>query len=93
MHSRIHKNNTKRVIRALEVCLSGKKMKDFSNDLKYNEKYNPIIIVLNRDRERLYERINKRVDIMMENGLIDEVKNLLKYGIYKRYDIYAGYRI
>ena len=53
--NRIHKNNTKRVIRAIEVALSGKKMNDFSNDLKYNEKYEPIIIVLNRDREHLYE--------------------------------------
>jgi len=80
---RIHKNNTKRVIRALEVCLSGEKMNDFSNDLKFNEKYNPIIIVLNREREHLYQRINKRVDIMMDNGLIDEVKNLLKMGYTK----------
>lgn len=78
--SRIHKNNTKRVIRALEVCLDGKKMKDFSNDLKYNEKYLPIIIVLNRDREILYNRINKRVDIMMNNGLLEEVKRLLNMG-------------
>ena len=80
---RIHKNNTKRVIRALEVCLSGEKMNYFSKDLKFNEKYNPIIIVLNREREHLYERINKRVDIMMDNGLIDEVKNLLKMGYTK----------
>jgi len=58
-------------------------MNDFSNDLKFNEKYNPIIIVLNREREHLYERINKRVDIMMDNGLIDEVKNLLKMGYTK----------
>ena len=78
--NRIHKNNTKRVIRALEVCLEGKKMQDFSTDLKYNENYEPIIIVLNRDREVLYERINKRVDIMMENNLIDEVKHLLDMG-------------
>ena len=81
--SRIHKNNTKRVIRALEVCLDGKKMQDFSTDLKYNEEYLPIIIVLNRDRETLYNRINKRVDIMMENNLIDEVKNLLNMGYSK----------
>ena len=80
---RIHKNNTKRVIRALEVALSGKKMNDFSNDLKINEKYKPIIIVLNREREHLYKRIDKRVDIMMENGLIDEVKNLLNMGYTK----------
>lgn len=78
--SRIHKNNSKRVIRALEVCLDGKKMQDFSTDLRYNEDYLPIIIVLNRDREILYDRINKRVDIMMENGLVEEVKNLLNMG-------------
>ena len=58
-------------------------MNDFSKDLKFNEKYNPIIIVLNRERNHLYERINKRVDIMMDNGLIDEVKNLLKMGYTK----------
>lgn len=77
---RIHKNNTKRVIRAIEVCMSGKKMSDFSNDLKLNEKYEPIIIVLNRDREHLYKRINKRVDIMISQGLEDEVKTLLNMG-------------
>lgn len=81
--NRIHKNNTKRVIRALEVALSGKKMNDFSNDLKFNDKYEPIIIVLNRDREHLYQRINKRVDIMMESGLIKEVKKLLSMGYTK----------
>ena len=81
--SRIHKNNTKRVIRALEVCLSGEKMNDFSNDLQFNEKYEPIILVLNREREHLYQRINKRVDIMIENGLEQEVKNLLSTGYSK----------
>ncbi len=81
--NRIHKNNTKRVIRALEVCLSGEKMNDFSSDLQFNEKYEPIIVVLNREREHLYERINKRVDIMIENGLEDEVKNLLNMGYSK----------
>lgn len=81
--NRIHKNNTKRVIRALEVCLSGKKMNDFSSDLKFNEEYEPIIIVLNRNREHLYERINMRVDIMLENGLVEEVKKLLSMGFKK----------
>ena len=81
--NRIHKNNTKRVIRAIEVCLSGQKMSDFSKDLKYNEKYQPIIIVLNRDREVLYDRINRRVDIMLENGLLDEIKNLMNMGYTK----------
>ncbi len=81
--NRIHKNNTKRVIRALEVCLSGKKMNDFSSDLKFNEEYQPIIIVLNRDREHLYDRINMRVDIMLKNGLVKEVKKLLSMGFKK----------
>lgn len=81
--NRIHKNNTKRVIRAIEVSMSGQKMNDFSRDLKYNPKYNPIIIILNRDRQTLYERINKRVDIMLESGLLDEVKSLLNMG-YKK---------
>ena len=58
-------------------------MNDFSKDLRYNEKYKPIIIVLNRDREVLYQRINKRVDIMLENGLLDEVKKLLEMGYTK----------
>ena len=81
--NRIHKNNTKRVIRAIEVALSGNKMNDFSSDLKFNENYEPIIIILNRDRQHLYERINKRVDIMFEKGLVDEVKNLLHLGYTK----------
>ena len=81
--NRIHKNNTKRVIRAIEVCLSGEKMNDFSNDLKFNEKYEPIIIVLNRDRAHLYSRIDKRVDIMIEQGLDKEVKELLNMGYSK----------
>lgn len=81
--NRIHKNNTKRVIRALEVCLSGKKMSDFSNDLKLNEKYEPIIIVLNRERSHLYTRIDMRVDLMIKEGLEDEVKKLLSMGYTK----------
>ena len=80
---RIHPNNTKRVIRAIEVAMSGEKMNDFSKDLRYNKKYRPIIIVLNRDRQALYDRINLRVDIMLKNGLIEEVKGLLDRGYTK----------
>ena len=80
---RIHPNNTKRAIRAIEVAMSGEKMNDFSKDLRYNKKYIPIIIVLNRDRQALYDRINLRVDIMLKNGLIEEVKGLLEKGYTK----------
>lgn len=45
------------------------------------------------NREVLYERINKRVDIMMDKGLIEEVKKLRIYGIYSRYAIYERYRL
>ena len=81
--NRIHKNNTKRVMRALEVELNGEKMNDFSKDLKFNENYYPIIVILNRDRGNLYNRINLRVDIMLENGLLDEVKGILDMGYNK----------
>lgn len=81
--NRIHKNNTKRVIRAIEVCLSGERMNDFSKDLIYNKKYEPIIIVLDRDRKHLYSRIDKRVNIMIEQGLENEVKKLIDMGYSK----------
>ncbi|MCT4509282.1 MAG: tRNA (adenosine(37)-N6)-dimethylallyltransferase MiaA [Tepidibacter sp.] len=79
--NRIHPNNIKRVIRAIEVCLEGEeKIGDFKNDIKFNEDYYPILIILNRDRDYLYERINKRVDIMMNQGLLKEVNKLLEMG-------------
>ncbi|MCT4618742.1 MAG: tRNA (adenosine(37)-N6)-dimethylallyltransferase MiaA [Marinisporobacter sp.] len=79
--ARIHPNNVKRVIRALEVIENGEKMKDFKNDLVENEEYNYTLIGLIRDRQELYERINMRVDLMIEGGLIEEVKNLMKLGL------------
>ncbi len=77
---RIHPNNTKRVIRAIEVYKTGGEMGDFSNDLKYNPKFDAKIIVLNRDRSILYDRINQRVDMMFDMGLLDEVKGLHQMG-------------
>lgn len=77
---RIHPNNTKRVIRAIEVYKTGGDMGDFSNDLKYNPKFDAKIIVLNRDRSILYDRINQRVDMMFGMGLLDEVKGLHQMG-------------
>lgn len=79
----VHPNNIKRVIRALEIVLSGEEKKDFSKDLKINEKYDPILIILNRDREELYDRINRRVDIMVGQGLLKEVIKLLEMGYTK----------
>ncbi len=77
---RIHPNNVKRVIRALEVVESGGTNRDFTKDLSLNDKYNPIIIVLDRDKEELNERIYKRVDMMFDQGLVDEVRSILNKG-------------
>ena len=78
----IHPNNRVRLERVVEVfLLTGQK---FSELLKKNIKNNNfkfLKIALERDRENLYDRINKRVDIMFNQGLVDEVKNLYKiYG-------------
>ncbi|WP_026477849.1 tRNA (adenosine(37)-N6)-dimethylallyltransferase MiaA [Alkaliphilus transvaalensis] len=78
---RIHPNNVKRVIRAIEVnSEGGEQMGDFSTDIRMNEAYNPYMIGLTRDRQELYERVNLRVDIMVEQGLLEEVKKLLDMG-------------
>lgn len=78
----IHMNNRKRVERALEVCiLTGNKFSELSTKNIKNNNYDFLKICLIRDRENLYERINRRVDIMMASGLLDEVKVLYEnYG-------------
>lgn len=80
---KIHQNNSKRVIRAIEVYLQGGQLNDFSTDLKYNQKFDSKIVILNKNREILYDRINLRVDIMMQSGLVDEVKKLHNMGFTK----------
>ncbi len=78
----IHPNNVKRVIRALEVFCQTQKPISFHNEMSRAtpSKYNFILLALTMDREKLYERINKRVDIMLANGLVDEVKKLVEIG-------------
>ena len=67
--------NPKRVMHALEICyMTGKKYSSFRTRTKKQRPFNIIKIGLRRDREELYERINRRVDIMIEQGLVDEVK-------------------
>ncbi len=82
---KIHRNNVKKVIRALEFYEENKFPISKHNKLEKNrEKYFDVsMFVLNVDREKLYERINERVDVMISNGLIDEVKFLLLKG-YKK---------
>lgn len=81
MAEKIHKNNAQRIIRALEILKSGNKKGD--NFREENKDYNLIYIGLNMDRAKLYEKINQRVDKMIDLGLVDEVKNLLDEGLDK----------
>ena len=78
----IHKNNKKRVERAVEVCLmTGEKFSVLSKKNIKNNNYDFLKVCLTRDREILYKRIDLRVDIMMQQGLLEEVENLYKkYG-------------
>lgn len=87
---RIHANNSKRIIRALEILNSDNSLNDFSKIKEINDEYNIILIGLNRNRKKLYARINKRVDMMLELGLIDEVKSLLKLGLTEDYRSMQG---
>lgn len=78
----IHANNVKRVIRALEYYKqTGEKISVHNaNESMKESAYNSLYFVLNDDRDRVYSRIDKRVDIMFENGLESEVKQLLSMG-------------
>jgi len=78
---RIHPNNIKKVIRAIEVAENGNTLKDFSDCKKLTNDYNATLICLTRNRDELYDRINKRVDILIKKGLIKEVSNLLERGL------------
>ena len=77
---KISKNDKKRIIRVLEIYHKTGKTKtqqeieSRSKELKYNYK----VFAINMERSLLYDRINKRVDLMIENGLIEEVKSILE---------------
>lgn len=78
--ARLHPNNRRRIIRAFEVYkLTGHSITEQNILSKAGEKYiEPLLIgITYRDREKLYERINRRVDIMLENGLEDEARAAL----------------
>jgi|Deesub1362A_J573_1020465.scaffolds.fasta_scaffold00087_51 tRNA dimethylallyltransferase len=76
--SQIMPNDTRRIIRALEVCIkSGKKMSEIKKDLTTPLPYEFIKIGLTRDRKELYQMIEKRVDDMLKRGLVEEVKKIL----------------
>ncbi len=76
----VDQENPKRLIRAIEVCLTtGKKYSDLRKNKSKPRRFNTIKIGLNRERNELFDIINQRVDKMIENGLVDEVKSLYSY--------------
>ncbi len=80
--SRIHPNNERRVLRALELYeTTGQVMSDHHQEQSQDSPFRPVLIGLEMDRERLYERINRRVDDMVEEGLLEEVQHLYHEGL------------
>ncbi len=79
---KIHINNRKRLVRALNIV---NKHEEGISDIKGRQEhkllYDALIIGLNKDREKLYDDISKRVDMMISDGLIDEIKGLLDNGV------------
>ncbi len=78
----IHANNVKRVIRALEYYhLSGEKISEHNEKERQKQSpYNFAYFVLNDDREKIYEKIDRRVELMLDHGLVDEVRHLKEMG-------------
>lgn len=77
---KLHPNDLKRVIRALEIAEAGGVKKSEINDSSA-PRFNYVAVAVNFPREELYERINRRVDSMFESGLVDEVRALVAKGI------------
>ena len=83
----IHKNNVKRVMRAIEICLvTGQKKSDIDKkNAEITDKYDHLVITLAfESRELLYSRIDRRVDVMIEQGLLEETERLMKEGVFER---------
>ena len=78
----IHPNNTKKLIRALERLAAGEgKLSAFSGIREKNPSYDPLCVCLTRNRQELYERIDRRVGMMVDAGLLEEVSSLRERGL------------
>ncbi len=88
----IHENNVKRVIRAIEFYhKNGSRISEHNEAQKTrNSPYNLAYFVITDERDELYKRIEKRVDIMVENGLVDEVLKLKEMGVLREYNSMQG---
>lgn len=79
-YKQIDLNNVKRLQRAIEVCmLTGQKYSTIRQGNKQRRPFKVLKIGLNKDRDELFERINKRVDIMMQGNLLDEVRSVINH--------------
>ncbi len=79
----IHPNNVKRVVRAIEICMLSGKPKSQQMDSTTHSVYDSLVFGMEMPRDELYDRINMRVDIMMNKGLEGEIEALLANGILK----------
>lgn len=83
----IHKNNVKRVMRAIEICLvTGQKKSEIDKkNSEISDRYDHCVLTLAfNNRELLYNRIDRRVDIMIEQGLVEETKSLMAQGVFEK---------
>ncbi len=83
----IHKNNVKRVIRAIEICkTTGRRKSEIDKEnSEFSDKYDyTVIYPFYNDREILYGRINRRVDAMISDGLVEETRRLLEGGVFEK---------
>ena len=76
----LHENDVKRVVRALEIFYATGRKKSEQNDVPM-PRFDFVCVSIDHPRERLYQRINQRVDIMKQQGLLDEVQGLLAQGL------------
>ena len=79
-YNQVDLNNPQRIMRALEVCIhTNKSFSHFRTRAKKERTFNTVPILINTNRDALYAKINQRVDVMMQQGLMDEVKTLFPY--------------
>jgi tRNA dimethylallyltransferase len=91
-YNQVDLKNAKRVIHAIEICLmSGKPYSELRTNSRKERNFNIVKIGLNRDRQELYDRINKRVDIMIEEGLIEEARSVFEFRHYNSLNT-VGYK-
>lgn len=79
-YEEVDRQNYKRVIHAVEICrMTGKPYSSFRTNTRKSRPFQIIKVGLTRDREELYDRINRRVDVMMEEGLLEEARGVYPY--------------